>query len=238
MKKVFLIGDSLMQDYNGSLYPQYGYGTLIKPFIKDDILVFNLARAGASTKSFINEKRFDFVKNNIEKDDLLIIEFGNNDEKIEDVNRGTKRDSEFLDNISYFIETAKNVCANFILLTSPTRHNFINNMIEDNHKGYPKALVDFALKNNYYIIDLNEITKEYYNALGESETESFHLIFDAGYYKRFNDGVKDHSHYTYKGALFIASIIIKELEKSYKLFNEYFNSYNEVIEYNEALKLI
>ena len=98
MKKIFLIGDSLMQDYNYLSYPQYGYGSIFRMFVKEEIEVVNLAHAGCSTKSFIEQDRFKTVTLEIKEGDLLIIEFGNNDEKINDPKRYTNKDKEFLDN--------------------------------------------------------------------------------------------------------------------------------------------
>ena len=164
MRKVFMIGDSLMQDYNALSYPQFGFGQMIKPFILDDVMFLNLSKAGRSTKSFIDQKRFDDILKIIEEGDLLIVEFGNNDEKVDDLSRYTDKDTTFLSNLNYFYTSTKEKGADCIFITSPTRNEFDEQgHIIDTHKGYPKAMYDWCQKNNYLCYELNEESKRIYN---------------------------------------------------------------------------
>lgn len=234
MKKIYLIGDSLMQDYNYLSYPQYGYGSIFRMFVKEDIEVVNLAHAGCSTKSFIEQDRFKAVTLEIKEGDLLIIEFGNNDEKINDPKRYTNKDKEFLENIRYFYDTAIKNKANALILTSPTRLTIENNILVDSHLGYPETLYKYALSNNLNVIDLNEITKKIYNFIGLERAKEFHLIYPKGKYYRFNDGVNDTSHYNYKGATLICFIVLYYLQK-FEFYDNYFVNLDETIKYNSDI---
>lgn len=234
MKKIYLIGDSLMQDYNYLSYQQYGYGSIFRMFVKEDIEVVNLAHAGCSTKSFIEQDRFKAVTLEIKEGDLLIIEFGNNDEKINDPKRYTNKDKEFLENIRYFYDTAIKNKANALILTSPTRLTIENNILVDSHLGYPETLYKYALSNNLNVIDLNEITKKIYNFIGLERAKEFHLIYPKGKYYRFNDGVNDTSHYNYKGASLICFIALYYLQK-FEFYNNYFVNLDETIKYNSDI---
>ncbi len=234
MRQVFLIGDSLMQHYNLTSYPQFGYGTMFNLFTKEDVCIINLAHAGCSTKSFIEQNRFKPVIENIKKDDLLIIEFGNNDEKESDPLRYTDKDTTFIDNLKYFYNEAISKGANAYIFTSPTRFNIKDDLIIDDHKGYPQSIIKY-LSSNYNVIDLYSITTKFYNLYGLDKCHKFHLIYDKDVYYRYKDGTNDTSHYNKLGALLISSLMIYSLEKNFDKFNEYFITLEDALLYKPNL---
>lgn len=231
MKRVYLIGDSLMQDYNYLSYPQYGYGSLFRMYVKEDVEVINLAHAGCSSKSFLEQGRFKPVFDEIKEGDLLIIEFGNNDEKVNDPKRYTNKDKEFLENIRYFYDIAIKNKANAIILTSPARFIIQNNILIDSHLGYPASLYQYAIKNKLNVIDLNEITKDIYNFIGFDNVRPYHLIYEKNEYYRYSQGVKDTSHYSFKGASLICFLILYYSQK-FKFYDDYFIDVKDALKYN------
>lgn len=234
MRQVFLIGDSLMQHYNLTSYPQFGYGTMFNLFMKEDVCIINLAHAGCSTKSFIEQNRFKPVIENIKKDDLLIIEFGNNDEKELDPLRYTDKDTTFINNLKYFYNEAISKGANAYIFTSPTRFNIKDDLIIDDHKGYPQSIIKY-LSSNYNVIDLHSITTKFYNLYGLDKCHKFHLIYDKDIYYRYKNGTNDTSHYNNLGALLISSLMIYSLEKKFDKFNEYFITLEDALLYKPDL---
>lgn len=97
----------------------------------------------------------------------------------------------------------------------------------DTHLGYPESLVKHCIKNNYIYVDLNKLTFDYYNALGEEETKELHLIFKPNEYERFKDGSNDNSHYSLKGAKLITKLALNELKLKMNDYNDYFINYEE-----------
>lgn len=82
---VFMIGNSTMADKplkDGN--PEKGWGQILPLYFKEGIKIENHAVNGRSTKSFIDEGRWDSVLNKIEPGDFVIIEFGHNDAKKDD----------------------------------------------------------------------------------------------------------------------------------------------------------
>ncbi len=229
MKKIYFIGDSTSADYNVDHLPQMGYAEAIRPYKADDTVFINLARQGCSTKSFIDQGRFKAVEDSISEGDLLIVQFGHNDEVKDNPIKYTNKDTDFLDNLQFFYDTANKNKALCIFATSPTRRIFENGKIKDTHLGYPQAMLDFCKKNNYTCIDLNELTKAHYNEIGAEESKKYHLIYPAGQYKRFPDGIYDTTHYNQCGANMVASIFLTDLEKRFDKYNEYFVKYREDI---------
>ena len=79
---VFMIGDSTManKDTTGGKQER-GWGMVLQQYFDSHVLVDNHAVNGRSTKSFINEGRWDKVLAKIKPGDYVFIQFGHNDEK-------------------------------------------------------------------------------------------------------------------------------------------------------------
>lgn len=88
-------------------YPQTGIGQVFSCFIKKEYGVENYAVCGASTKSFIDKGYLREIEERITEGDFLFIQFGHNDEKIEDPARYTSPCGTFIDNLQVFIAAAR-----------------------------------------------------------------------------------------------------------------------------------
>ncbi|MFP4540470.1 MAG: SUMF1/EgtB/PvdO family nonheme iron enzyme, partial [Opitutales bacterium] len=77
---VFVIGDSTVASYGASSYPQRGWGQELPHFLTSDAFVVqNRAIGGRSSRSFIEEGRWESVKSSMSAGDYLLIQFGHND---------------------------------------------------------------------------------------------------------------------------------------------------------------
>lgn len=100
---IFMIGDSTMANKNlEGKNPERGWGQMLPGFFSEDIRVDNHAVNGRSTKSFIDEGRWEKVRSQIKKGDYVFIQFGHNDEKA-DPKRHTDAGSTFDDNLRKFV---------------------------------------------------------------------------------------------------------------------------------------
>ena len=88
--RVLCLGDSIMQYNDFSAFPQTGWVQELARFFPETTEWLNFARNGRSTKSFIDEGRFDRVRAEAQKNDIVLIGFGHNDEKKYDENRYTE----------------------------------------------------------------------------------------------------------------------------------------------------
>ena len=222
---IFIAGDSTFQNNDATSFPQSGIGQVLPLFFycdnlivpKDnldektetqDMLKFvNCAKNGRSTKSFIAEKRLEYIEKNIKQGDFLFIVFGHNDEKLQDPSRGTLPFEDYTKNLEIMANVATKAGAFPVFFTPITRRN-----LEQTHGDYPKAMMEFCQKSNYPCIDLTSKTIKIVIELGEEKSKNLYMNFDAGIYPNFPDGREDNTHLRPEGAFLYASLIVEELK--------------------------
>lgn len=126
MPRIFWAGDSTVKQNDFTSYPQCGIGQGFSLFVKKEIIIVNRAENGRSTKSFIDEGRLEFIKENIRKGDFLFIQFGHNDEKKNDPQRYTDPYSDYMVNLEKFVNAARNKGAWPVFITPLERRCFID----------------------------------------------------------------------------------------------------------------
>ena len=101
MNKIYMMGDSTMQYNNYNSYPQTGWGQVLHLFAHEDVRIIDCAKNGRSTKSFIDEGRFQAILDKLEEGDFVICQFGHNDEKYDDATRFTDASKPTNDSTSF-----------------------------------------------------------------------------------------------------------------------------------------
>ncbi len=121
---IFMIGDSTMANkpLDGS-NPERGWGQMLPGFLSEEIVVDNHAVNGRSSKSFIDEGRWDKVLSLIRPGDYVFIQFGHNDEKPK-ADRHTDPGSTFDDNLRKFVNETRAKGGKPVLFNSIVRRNF------------------------------------------------------------------------------------------------------------------
>ena len=100
---VFMIGDSTMANKPLDKENQErGWGQMLPMFFEGAIKVDNHAVNGRSSKSFIDEGRWEKVREKIRPGDYVIIQFGHNDEKAKSADRYTVPGGTFDANLKKF----------------------------------------------------------------------------------------------------------------------------------------
>lgn len=213
---LYCIGDSTMAnkkdpDHN----PEHGWAQVLQSFFKDDITVVNKAVNGRSTKSFINEKRWDSIYKKLKKGDYVLIEFGHNDEKIEDSTRYTNPHTAYRYNLIKFVKESREKGAVPILLTSIARRNFNKKgVLVPTHGDYPLETRLVAQEYKVPFIDLEYYTELLEQSYGPEKSKELHLHFKAGENSFYDKDKADDTHLSLKGATEIARIFIDQIKKS------------------------
>ena len=117
MNAIYYIGDSTVQFNKIDTYPQTGMSQVLSLFTAEGVTVHPHGKNGRSTKSFLDEGRFEPVRQSLSEGDFLLIQFGHNDEKIQDPSRYTQPFGEYQENLRYFIGEARKKGAYPVLIT-------------------------------------------------------------------------------------------------------------------------
>lgn len=221
MKLIFL-GDSTMQYNDATTYPQVGWPQTIYDCFKDEIKIFNFAKNGRSTKSFLNYNDFSNALKEIDDKSFVVIQFGHNDEHDYDPDRFTLPFGEYKDNLKYMISKCKEKGANILLLTPIYRRWFKDGILDENcHKEYRDAMIEVSKEENIDLIDMTLLTKEMLINLGDEKSKELFMNLNKGEYSNYPSGLNDNTHLTSKGGKIIGDIFINSLIKMNHSLSKY-----------------
>ena len=211
---VYTIGDSTMANKKDpDRNPEHGWAQVLQPFFKDNIVIENKAVNGRSTKSFINEKRWDSIYKKLKKGDYVFIEFGHNDEKIEDSTRFTNPHTSYRYNLIKFVKESREKGAIPILLTSIARRNFNEKgVLVPTHGEYPLETRLVAQEYKVPFIDLEYLTELLEQSYGPEKSKQLHLHFKAGENAYYDKDKADDTHLSLLGATKIAQIVVDQIK--------------------------
>ena len=221
--RIFWAGDSTVKENTIFSFPQTGIGQVFKLFVKRNVSVMDFAENGRSTKSFIDEGRLNIIEDRIEKGDFLFIQFGHNDEKINDPKRYTEPFGSYQENLKKFIDGAIEAGAYPVLITSLYRRLFedgADTLLKENHGEYPKAMIELGQRENVPVIDLCSISRDMIENAGREVTKEWFLHVPENKYEAFPNGKEDNSHLQYEGAVRFAKVIADKLKKMGGIYEE------------------
>lgn len=102
-----------------------------------------------------------------------------------------------------------------VLVTPTQRRSFdTNGHIRDTHEDYPEAIRWLAAKENVPLIDLNEMTRTLYEALGPDTSKRAFVHYPAGTYPGQTKDIADNTHFNPYGAYQIAKCVIEGMKKA------------------------
>ncbi|MDQ6471710.1 rhamnogalacturonan acetylesterase [Flavobacterium sp. LHD-80] len=211
---VYCIGDSTMANKKDpERNPEHGWAQVLQPCFNDNVVVVNKAVNGRSTKSFINEKRWDSIYKKLKKGDFVFIQFGHNDEKIEDSTRYTNPHTAYRYNLIRFVTETRAKGATPVLLTSIARRNFNDKgVLVPTHGDYPLETRLVAQEYKVPFIDLEYYTELLEQSYGPEKSKQLHLHFKAGENGYYDKDKADDTHLSLKGATAIAQIVINQIK--------------------------
>ncbi|MFB3389622.1 rhamnogalacturonan acetylesterase [Flavobacterium sp. LAR06] len=211
---LYTIGDSTMANKKDSdRNPEHGWAQVLQPFFSENIVVVNKAVNGRSTKSFIDEKRWDSIYKKLKKGDYVFIEFGHNDQKIEDSARYTNPHTAYRYNLIKFVKESRARGATPVLLSSISRRNFNEKgVLVPTHGDYPLETRLVAQEYKVPFIDLEYHTELLERSYGPEKSKALHLHFKAGENPYYDKDKADDTHLSLLGATKIAQIVIDQLK--------------------------
>lgn len=212
---LYLIGDSTMSDKKDpDKNPEHGWGQILPDLMNSELNIENHAVNGRSSKSFIDEGRWDTVLKKLQPGDYVFIQFGHNDQKIKAPSRFTNPFTGYRSNLERFVNETLEKGANPILFSSIVRRNFNEHgTLADTHGEYPLVVRLVAEDLKVPFVDLQRVTEKLELFYGEEDSKRLHLHFEAGENEYFPDGKQDDTHLSKKGAILVATLALQEIVK-------------------------
>ncbi len=197
MQRIIYLGDSTVTWNHIATYPQTGLSQGLLWYVKDDVFVRSFAVNGRSTKSFIDQGRLAAAEAYIQAGDIVLIQFGHNDEKQSDPDRYADPWGLYQENLKRMADTAREKGAFPVLITSIARRYFDEkgNFLPGCHGDYPKAVIDLAKRENIPFIDMTTVTEKYLQKLGDFASRPLFVY------------PKDNTHLQIQGAVLFAGFI-------------------------------
>lgn len=212
---IFMIGDSTMADKpDPENNPERGWGQMFPDFFNKQVTVKNFAVNGRSTKSFIDEGRWETVRNELAPGDFVLVQFGHNDQKDQDPKRYTNPFTGYRRNLTKFVRETREKGANPILFSSIVRRNFNEaEVLEDTHGAYPFVMRAVANELNVPFIDLQLKSEDLVLSLGQEKSKELYLWIEPGQYGMYPEGKQDNTHFTVNGATAMAKLAVEGLRE-------------------------
>jgi lysophospholipase L1-like esterase len=179
---VFLLGDSTVCDQPRE--PYNSWGQMLPRFFRAGVAVANHAESGESLRSSLGAKRLDKVLSLMKPGDYLFIQYGHNDEK--EKGAGVGAFTTYKASLKRFVEEARKHGGTVVLITPMHRLTFdAAGQITNSHGDYPEAVRQAAKEENVPLIDLNVMSKPFYEALGPAEAKKAFAPGDATHHNNY-----------------------------------------------------
>ena len=244
---IFVIGDSTAAKKDLSKgSPERGWGMALQCYFDESfVYIDNHAVNGRSSKSFIDEGRWDKVLEKIKPGDYVIIQFGHNDEKPQP-QRHTDPGSTFDYNLAKFVRETREHGGIPVLMNCVVRRNFFVTVPEndddeklrtqtfkdgvkmvegdsliDTHGLYRVAPRDVAQRMNVHFVDANQITHDLEQGLGTEASKRLHMWFLPGTEPSEPKGKQDNTHYSVYGAHTVARLLADALCEEVPVLKKY-----------------
>ena len=218
---VFFTGDSTVKNADKEEDGMWGWGsqayTIFNP---KKITCVNAAKAGRSSRSYLNEGRWEKVYNSLQPGDYVLIEFGHNDicSLTDKKMRGSipcakdtchvyqmeeSKQYEVVYSFGWylkkFIQDVREKGATPILVSLTPRNEWAHGKMERRNNSYGKWYREVVAETGVAFLDLHNIAADSYDKIGKEKVKA--------YYK------KDHTHTSLKGARHNARCVAKGLKK-------------------------
>lgn len=203
---VFLAGDSTMAIKRAEKRPETGWGEAFEAqFQAGRIRLDNRAMNGRSTRSFIEEGRWQDVLDEVGAGDYVLIQFGHNDQSSNKADRYTPP-ADYRRNLERFVDQVRERGATAILLTPVARRRFDRaGAVVDSHGEYPGLVRQVAAERAVALIDMERRSQAVLGAWGDAGSKALFLWLPPGEQGNYPEGLRDDTHFSPLGARCMAA---------------------------------
>jgi lysophospholipase L1-like esterase len=196
--RIVLAGDSTVATGNG-------WGPGFAKQLADDTESLDLAANGRSSKSFLLEGLWK--KCLAAKPDIVLIQFGHNDQPGKGADRETDPKTTYIDYMSIYIDEARAIGAKPILVTSLARRQWGDDgKIHSTLTPWVDAVIELGKSKNVPVVDLHAASIVLYEKLGKDAVDQLSA-------KTATGGI-DNTHLNAQGSDVIGQLVADELKKT------------------------
>jgi lysophospholipase L1-like esterase len=201
---LFLLGDSTVCDQPAE--PYNSWGQMLPRFFKPGIAVANHGESGETYRDSIGRRRLDKILSLMKPGDMLVMQFGHNDQKQIKAGKGGPF-TTYKAEIKTHVDAVRARGGLPVIVSPMERRGF-----DDNGKVIP-SLIEYAeaarqaaQELNVPFIDLNTMSKDFYSALGP---EGSKLAFAEP-----TPGHLDNTHHDSYGSYELAKMVVLGLRQA------------------------
>jgi lysophospholipase L1-like esterase len=171
---------------------------MLTRFFKPSVAISNQSESGETADNSIRAGRLDKVLSTMKAGDYLFVQFGHNDMKEKGEGKGAYLN--YTDSLKKYVDGARRKGGLPVLVTSMNRKTMDSSGHITNSLGdYPDAVRKLAKEENVPLIDLNAMSKTFYEAIGPVDLS-----------KAFVDGTHHDAYGSYELAKCIVQGIIDD----------------------------
>lgn len=198
--RVFIAGDSTASEYPVERAPRTGWGMRLQPWLEAGWEVRNHAQSGRSARSFIEQGWLEGIARELRAGDVLLIQFGHNDAKVEDPARYNDPVEAYPRWLMRYVDLARERGATPVLVTPVARRKFDGTQLLDTHGPYPQAMRELARREGVRLVDLNRASMDWLRALGDAPSRPYYMHVPA-------QQQADDTHFSDAGARVVACLV-------------------------------
>ena len=205
--KIFIAGDSTAANKEVRAYPETGWGMPFTYFFDSTVVVDNRAKNGRSTQSFIDEKLWQPVVDNLNEGDYVLVQFGHNDEV--PTKKTYTTEEQFKNNLIRYVKETRAKKAIPVLITPVARRKFDSTgHIVGTHEVYSEIVRVVAKQLNVPLIDLDKKSQALLEQFGPETSKLLYNHLQPGEHPNYPDGKADDTHFNELGARKMAELVL------------------------------
>ena len=205
---IYLCGNSTVVDQNYE--PWASWGQMITRWFGPEVAISNHAESGLTARTFIASNRLDKILTTLKKGDYVFVEFGHNDEKEKKPGDGAWYHYQY--QLKIFVDQVRKKGADIVFCTPTQRRAFNDDKktLMNTHGDFPAAMKMVAEKENVPLIDLNRLTKTFFETLGYEDSKRALVHYPKEMYGR---ELADNTHFNPYGAYEVAKCVVMGMKQ-------------------------
>ncbi len=205
---IYLCGNSTVVDQN--FEPWASWGQMITRWFGPEVAISNHAESGLTARTFIGSFRLDKILSTLKKGDYVFVEFGHNDEK--EKRPGDGAWYHYVYNLKIFVDQARAKGADIVFCTPTQRRAFNEDKktLKNTHGDFPAAMKMVAERERVPVIDLNRMTKTFFETLGFEDSKRALVHYPA---EAYGKKLEDNTHFNPYGAYEVAKCVVMGMKQ-------------------------